>query len=115
MTVGGGTVFQSGKTIVGMAHLPPLPGAPGYDPDGGIQRLVDWVSADLEALQSGGIDAVMFGNEADRPYVLHAPPEGLAAMTAVVTDVKPLLTVPFGVNYLWDPVASVALAVATGA
>ncbi len=108
-------MFESGKTIIGMAHLPPLPGAPGYDPEGGIQRLIDWVAADLEALQAGGIDAVMFGNEADRPYVLTAPPEGLAAMAAVITAVKPALTVPFGVNYLWDPVASVALAVATGA
>ena len=108
-------MFESGKTIIGMAHLPPLPGAPGYDSDAGIQRLVDWVAADLEALQSGGIDAVMFGNEADRPYVLQAPPEGIAAMTAVVTAVKPLLSVPFGINYLWDPVASVAIAVATGA
>ena len=108
-------MFETGKTIIGMAHLPPLPGAPGYDPDGGIRKLIDWVAADLEALQSGGIDAVMFGNEADRPYVLQAPPEGLAAMTAVVTAVKPLLAVPFGVNYLWDPVATVALAAATGA
>ncbi len=108
-------MFDSAKSIIGMAHLPPLPGAPGYDPDGGVQRLIDWVAADLEALQSGGIDAVMFGNEADRPYVLSAPPEGLAAMAAVVTAVKPLLSVPFGVNYLWDPVASVALAAATGA
>ena len=108
-------MFDSGKTIIGMAHLPPLPGAPGYDADGGIPKLIDWVSADLEALQSGGIDAVMFGNEADRPYVLQAPQEGIAAMAAVVTAVKPLLTVPFGVNYLWDPVASVAMAVATGA
>ena len=108
-------MFDSGKTIIGMAHLPPLPGAPGYDPDGGVQRLIDWVAADLEALQAGGIDAILFGNEADRPYVLQAPPEGLAAMTAVVSAVKPLLTVPFGINYLWDPVASVAMAVATGA
>lgn len=108
-------MFESGKTIIAMAHLPPLPGAPGYDGDGGVQKLIDWVAADLEALQSGGVDAVMFGNEADRPYVLQAPPEGIAAMAAVVTAVKPLLTVPFGINYLWDPVASVALAVATGA
>jgi membrane complex biogenesis BtpA family protein len=29
--------------------------------------------------------------------------------------VKPMLTVPFGTNYLWDPCASVAIACATGA
>ena len=36
-------------------------------------------------------------------------------MTAVVEAAKPHLKVPFGVNYLWDPVASVAIGAATGA
>ena len=108
-------MFDGGKTIIGMAHLPPLPGAPDYDAAGGLAKIIDWAAADVEALQAGGVDAIMFGNEADRPYVLSAPPEGLAAMTAVVMAIKPTLTVPFGVNYLWDPVASVALAGATGA
>jgi membrane complex biogenesis BtpA family protein len=36
-------------------------------------------------------------------------------MTAVVAAVKEAIRVPFGVNYLWDPVATVALAVATDA
>ncbi len=57
----------------------------------------------------------MFGNENDRPYKLKAPEEGIAGMTAVVAAIKPMLQVPFGVNYLWDPCASVAIAAATGA
>jgi membrane complex biogenesis BtpA family protein len=36
-------------------------------------------------------------------------------MTAVVQAVKPMLEVPFGVNFLWDPSASVAIGAATGA
>ena len=36
-------------------------------------------------------------------------------MTAVVTAARPALRVPFGVNYLWDPLASVAIGAATGA
>jgi membrane complex biogenesis BtpA family protein len=36
-------------------------------------------------------------------------------MAAIIGEVKARLTVPFGVNYLWDPVATVGLAVATGA
>ena len=103
------------KPIIGMVHLPPLPGAPRYDTAGGIQKLIDWAARDLEALQDGGVDAVMFGNEADLPYVLKAPPEGVAAMTAVVAAVKPELKRPFGANYLWDPVATVSIAAATGA
>jgi membrane complex biogenesis BtpA family protein len=103
------------KVVIAMAHIGALPGAPLYDADGGVLKLIDGVLKDIEALQAGGVDAVMFGNENDRPYVFKAPPEGVAAMTAVVQAVKPHLKVPFGVNYLWDPVASVAIAAATGA
>jgi membrane complex biogenesis BtpA family protein len=103
------------KAVVGMCHIGALPGAPLYDADGGLNRLIDNALADIERLQAGGVDAIMFGNENDRPYVFKAPPEGLAAMTAVVTACKPALKVPFGVNYLWDPLASVAIGAVTGA
>jgi membrane complex biogenesis BtpA family protein len=107
--------FSRSKPIIAMAHLGPLPGAPGYDRDGGIDALIAAAATDLENLQAGGVDAILFGNEGDRPYVLQAPPEGLVAMGAIVAALKPMLKVPFGVNYLWDPYATVALAVATGA
>jgi uncharacterized protein len=103
------------KAIIAMAHIGALPGAPGYDADGGLDRLVEDVLADVGKLQAGGVDAIMFGNENDRPYVLKAPPEGLAAFAAIVERVKPHLTVPFGVNYLWDPEGSVAIGAVTGA
>src|SRR5918996_1252994 len=108
-------LFDRHKPIIAMAHLGPLPGAPGYDSDGGIDALAEAVAADIESLQKGGVDAIMFGNEGDRPYLLKASPEGLAAMSVIVARLKPMLRVPFGVNYLWDPYATVALAVATGA
>jgi membrane complex biogenesis BtpA family protein len=109
--------FLAGKTkvVIAMAHIGALPGAPLYDPSGGAAKLVEGVVKDIDNLQAGGVDAVMFGNENDRPYVFSAPPEGVAAMTAVIEAVKPRLKVPFGVNYLWDPLASVAIGVATGA
>ena len=103
------------KVVIAMVHIGALPGTPLYDADGGLEKLIDGAAADIENLQAGGVDAVMFGNENDRPYVFKAPPEGIAAMTAVVQAVKARLKVPFGVNYLWDPVASVAIGAATGA
>src|ERR1700692_691885 len=103
------------KVVIAMAHIGALPGTPLYDAGGGMNRLIDEVSRDIEKLQQGGVHAIMFGNENDRPYRFAAAPEGVAAMTAVVTSLKPMLKVPFGVNYLWDPVASVAIASATGA
>lgn len=103
------------KPIIAMVHFPPLPGSPGYDPVGGMAAITDSAARDIEALQEGGIDAVMFGNEGDRPYELQASPEALSAMAAAIATLKPLLNVPFGVNYLWDPVATLALGAATGA
>jgi membrane complex biogenesis BtpA family protein len=97
-----------------MAHLGPLPGSPGYDRGRGVEGLIQAAAADVEKLQAGGVDSIMFGNEGDRPYVLRAA-EGLAAMAAIVAALKSMLNVPFGVNYLWDPYETVALAVATGA
>jgi uncharacterized protein len=103
------------KAVISMCHIGALPGAPLYDSDGGMSKLIDGAIADIEKLQAGGVDAIMFGNENDRPYLLKATPESIAAYTAVVAACKPILKVPFGVNYLWDPAASVAVAVATDA
>src|SRR5262249_23245550 len=96
-------------------HLHALPGSPLYDAKVGINAIIDAAAADIERLQKGGVDAVMFGNENDRPYLLKATPQSLAAMAAIIGTLRPAITVPFGVNYLCDPVATVALAAATQA
>ena len=103
------------KVVIAMVHIGALPGAPLYDAEAGMAGLVEGAARDIEALQAGGVDALMFGNENDRPYQLEAPAEGIAAMTAVIGALKPKLRLPFGVNYLWDPKASIAIAAATGA
>src|SRR5262245_17158968 len=107
--------FGNAKPIIAMVHFPPLPGSPLYDAAGGMAKIIGSAAKDIEALQAGGVDAVMFGNEGDRPYLLKASPVSLAAYAFAVGELKPLLKVPFGVNYLWDPAASVALGVASGA
>ena len=103
------------KPIIGMVHLPALPGAPLYDAAGGMQHVRDWVARDLDALQGGGIHAVMFCNENDRPYRLDADMASVAAMSDVIASVRGELSVPFGVNVLWDPRATLAVAAASGA
>ncbi|MGC1489443.1 MAG: BtpA/SgcQ family protein, partial [Albidovulum sp.] len=60
--------FGPGKPVIGMVHFGALPGTPLYDADAGLQGLIDGARADLLALQNAGFDAVMFGNENDRPY-----------------------------------------------
>jgi len=108
-------VFAKPKAIVGMVHLKPLPGTPLYDAVGGMQAILEAARKDLHALQAGGIDGVMFCNENDRPYLLDADSAQVAAMAYVVGCLKKDISVPFGMDVLWDPIASISLAHATGA
>ena len=64
------------KVVIAMAHIGALPGTPLYDAAGGIDRLIEGVARDIEKLQAGGVHAIMFGNENDRPYRFAATPEG---------------------------------------
>lgn len=110
-----GKVFGSGKPVIGMVHLGALPGTPLYDSDAGLAGLVAGARADLAALQAAGFDAVMFGNENDRPYEFCVDTASTATMAYVVGCLRDEIRVPFGVNVLWDANSSVALAAATGA
>src|SRR5690606_23510819 len=103
------------KAVVGMCHIGALPGAPLHDATGGLAKLIDDALADIEKLQAGGVDAIMFGNENDRPYVFKAAPEGPDAIAAIVQACTPALMGPSGVYYLRDPLASVAIGAVTGA
>ncbi len=107
-------LFKNTQPIIAMAHLPALPGTPRYDREGGVQRIVDVVARDVELLVDGGVDAIMFCNEDDRPYVFEAGIEQIAAMSRVIAETKPS-DIPFGVDFLWDPMAAMAVAHATGA
>lgn len=109
------TVFGQTKPVIGMVHLGALPGSPLHDADAGLGGLAKAARADLVALQKAGFDAVMFGNENDRPYEFEVDTASTATMAYVIGQLRSEITVPFGVNVLWDPMSSIALAAATGA
>jgi membrane complex biogenesis BtpA family protein len=108
-------LFRVEKPIIAMCHLKALPGDPGYNPQAGMDAVIEAARADLRALQDGGVDAVMFSNEASLPYLTKVEPITLACMARVIAELRGDIRVPFGVNVLWDPAASIDVAVATGA
>ena len=109
------SVFGDKKPVIAMVHLLPLPGTPLYDAEGGVDAIVDAARKDLKALQDADVDAVMFGNENDRPYELSVDTASTATMAYVIGQLRGDIAKPFGVNVLWDPMSTVALAAATGA
>jgi membrane complex biogenesis BtpA family protein len=106
-------LFGVSKPIIGMAHFPPLPGAPLYDEAAGIEGILERVRHDVAALSRGGVDGILFCNEGDRPYAFQAALEAVAVMSCVIGQVAPGDR-PFGVDYLWDARAAIAIAHATG-
>ncbi len=106
--------FGVAKPVIAMAHFPALPGTPRYDPRMGVEGILERVRADVRALLDNGVDALLFCNEDDRPYTFQADFEAVAVMTRVITEVRPTDR-PFGVDFLWNAKAPLAIAKATGA
>ncbi|WP_163752313.1 BtpA/SgcQ family protein [Mycolicibacterium helvum] len=108
-------VFGVPKPIIAMLHLGALPGDPAYDTASGMRKIVDDARRDLDALQTGGVDAVLISNEFSLPYLTKTEPITAITMARVIGELLDEITVPFGANVLWDGVASIDLAAATGA
>ena len=87
-------VFGVDKPVIGMVHLGAMPGAPLYDAGAGPDGLVQAARDDLLALQAAGFDAVMFGNENDRPYEFDADRATVATMAYVIGRLAPEIAVP---------------------
>ncbi len=97
--------------VIGMVHLQPLPGSPGWGGD--WRAVVAAALADADALVEGGVGALMIENYHDVPFYRGpVPPATIAAMARAVGAVRDRHPdLPLGVNVLRNDVAA-ALAVA---
>lgn len=102
---------RGARAVIGVVHLAPLPGAPGWGGD--FAAVLDRARADLLALAEGGVDAIIVENFGDAPFRAESvEPETIAAMARVVTELRPLTPLPLGVNVLRNDAAA-ALAIAS--
>ena len=108
-------IFGVERPFIAMCHLGALPGRPRHDVAAGIEGVVRAMLVDLEHLQDGGVDGLLFCNENDIPYQLEVGPEIIAAVSAVIGRLHSHVRLPFGVDVAWDAKASIAVAKATGA
>jgi len=104
------------RTVIGMVHLPSLPGSPRWD--GSMARVVASALADARALIEGGVDALLVENFGDAPFTPgRVEPATVAAMSVVAAEIRRALPrAPLGVNVLKnDARAALAVAAAVGA
>lgn len=100
------------KTLIGVIHLPPLPGSPRWRGD--IEKVLESAVNDAMAYERGGAHAVFIENFGDIPFTKSSvPPETIAAMAAAGRAVRAAVKLPIGFNVLRnDARAALALCAA---
>jgi membrane complex biogenesis BtpA family protein len=107
-------LFGVEKPIVGMVHLWPLPGAPGYS-GYGMETILGQAQRDAEALLEGGVDGLIVENMWDLPFYVgtDVQMEAVAAQAVAAAKIAELAEVPVGVNVIhngWQAELSIAVA-----
>ena len=107
-------VFRRPCPVIGVIHLLPLP---GYPASPGLEAVMAHALADVRAMATGGVDAVLVENDGDQPHRVRAAPETIVCMTLIAREVVASSGgMPVGVEILLnDPQASLAVAHAAGA
>ena len=103
-------IFEAEKPLIGVLHLAPLPGSPGFAGD--LQVIKDRAVREAALLAEAGYDGLIVENYGDLPFHKdRVDAETIAAMTLVCDAVRVAVQIPVGVNVLRNDYAS-ALAVA---
>jgi len=106
-------IFEHQPVLIGMIHLPALPGSPQYAGD--MNRVLAAALHDAETLQQAGYSGVLIENLGDFPYYPDCvPAETVAAMAVIASRVRSRVTLPVGINVLRNDARS-ALAIASAA
>ena len=102
--------------VVGLIHLPPLPGSARGSSAHHMSSILDAVRRDAVAWASGGANALIVENFGDVPFHKGAVgPETVSAMTLAVSLACAESGLPVGVNMLRNDVeAAVAIAALAG-
>lgn len=110
-------IFGRRRAVIGVVHLPPLPGAP-RDEGRPMAETLAAALADARAYAAGGVDGLIVENHGDIPFAKpdELGPETAAAMAVIADAVRRDTALPIGINVLANaPMQALAVAKASGA
>ncbi len=102
--------------LIGVIHLPPLPGSPRFGGD--LDAVAQSAARDARALADAGFDAIVIENFGDWPFESRSePPVSVAALTrCALAARKAAPSIALGINVLRnDAMAALAVAIAADA
>ncbi|MHC5109898.1 MAG: BtpA/SgcQ family protein [Planctomycetota bacterium] len=103
------------QALIGVIHLPPLPGSPMHHLP--MEEIVERAVTDAQRLRRAGFDAAVIENFGDAPFTAEAvAPATVACMTVVAEQVRHACPIRIGINVLRnDARSAIGIASATGA
>ena len=111
------TLFGRRKAVIGVIHLPALPGSPAYD-GADMEDLIATALAEAQRYRDGGVDGLIVENHGDIPFAKpeRLGPETAACMAVITRAVRLESQLPTGVNVLANgALQALAIAKAAGA
>ena len=107
-------LFGVEKPVIGMVHLWPLPGSPGYAGHD-MDAILSHAQRDVETLLEGGVDGLIVENMWDLPYHVGADVriEAVTAQAVAARRIREMADVPVGVNVIhngWQAELAIAIA-----
>lgn len=80
-------IFGTRKPIIGMVHLPPLPGSPRYN-NMALDEIISLAVEDARKLNQGGLHGAIIENFGDVMFRKRVGPETISAMTYAASEIK---------------------------
>jgi uncharacterized protein len=92
-------MFGRKCSVIGVVHLPPLPGSATYG--GSMEAVLGTALSDAMSYKDGGVDALIIENMHDVPYLRgRVEPETTAAMAVIAHAIKYETVLPIGIQIL---------------
>jgi membrane complex biogenesis BtpA family protein len=110
-------LFGRDKAVIGVIHLPALPGSPAYDGQD-MEAIIATALSEARRYRDGGLDGLIVENHGDIPFAKpdRLGPETAAAMAVITRAVRLETSLQVGVNVLANgAIPALAVAKASGA
>lgn len=92
-------IFPVRKPVIGMVHVPALPGTPGNRLT--VNSIIKQCVNEAEILENNGLDGLMIENMHDIPYLNRkAGPEIVGMMTVIGKEIRRSTKLPCGIQIL---------------
>src|SRR3989344_686688 len=91
-------LFGTKHPVIGAVHFLPMIGYGDFT----LGEIYERAKSDLQTLEQGGVDGVIFENNYDIPHKIFVGPETVDLMQSLIMRLRQDTQLPIGVSVLWN-------------